>query len=331
MWKKVVGIVLGVVVLVVGGGFAYLTLRQPASKPAANVKVSATPDRIERGRYLYTVADCDGCHSPADESRQYRPTVEATRGAGQLLQIEDLPGKIYARNITPDPETGLGQWSDGEKIRAIREGVSRDGHALFPMMPYSNYRLMSDEDVESLVAYLNTLKPVRNPLPKTEIAFPVNLFIKGVPRPVNGVVPPVSKANTTAYGQYMLTVGGCGDCHTPREKGQPDMSKHLAGGMKFAVTPLNVQVVSANITPDNDTGIGRWTLDYFLDRFRRHRNVPVEALPKMTPENFTIMPWRNAATMTDEDLTAIYNYLRTVTPVTNKVVTHPVELASAAK
>jgi len=207
--------------------------------------------------------------------------VEATRGSGQFLDMEDLPCKIYARNITSDPETGLGNWTDGEKIRAIREGISRDGHALFPMMPYGNYRLMSDEDAESLVAYLNTLKPVRNPLPPTEVAFPVNLLIKGAPRPVNGTVPPVPKTDS-GYGQYLVTVGGCAECHTPSEKGRQDPTKLLAGGMKFGIRPLNVQVVSANITPDPDTGIGKWTREYFLERFQRHRNVPVEGPPGKT-------------------------------------------------
>jgi len=89
-----------------------------------------------------------------------------------------MPGMVVAANITPDRETGIGGWTDGEKIRAIREGVDRDGRVLFPMMPYGNYRLMSDEDVYAVVAYINSLPAVRNPLPATAIKFPVSLLIK---------------------------------------------------------------------------------------------------------------------------------------------------------
>lgn len=325
MWKKILFVVLAILVLAAGGIAAWVATYEPESRPAPNTTVAVTPERVERGRYVYTLAACDSCHSPSDETRQFRPVIEAMRGSGQLLDFEGLPGRVYARNITPDLETGLGKWSDGEKIRAIREGISRDGHALFPMMPYGNYRHMSDDDVEALVAYLNTLKPVRNPLPATELDFPVNIFIKGAPRPVNGPIAPVTKSDR-AYGEYLATIGSCAECHTPSVRGQSDPAKRLAGGMRFGVKPLKVAVVSANITPDPDTGIGKWTPEYFLERFQRHRNVPVESLPRMTPENFTMMPWLSGAQLTDEDLTAIYNYLRTVTPVSNKVVTHPADV-----
>ncbi len=88
------------------------------------------------------------------------------------MALEGLPGQIFAANITPDKETGIGNWTDGEKIRAIREGISKDGHMLFPMMPYPNYRFLSDTDVQSLVAYMNTVPQVRNYVPRSKINFP---------------------------------------------------------------------------------------------------------------------------------------------------------------
>ena len=94
-----------------------------------------------------------------------------------------LPGRIASRNITPDLETGLGAWTDGEKIRAIREGISRDGTMLFPMMPYERFRKMSDEDVMSLVAYLNTLTPVRHRVKRSQVDFPVSILMRSAPRP----------------------------------------------------------------------------------------------------------------------------------------------------
>jgi hypothetical protein len=102
------------------------------------VKVEMTPERVARGEYLFKVAaDCGGCHSERDWSKFSAPVVQGGEGKGFVFPPElALPGTVVAPNLTPDPETGLGAWSDGEKIRAIREGISRDGRALFPMMPY---------------------------------------------------------------------------------------------------------------------------------------------------------------------------------------------------
>jgi Cytochrome c len=125
--------------------------------------------RIARGKFLFTVvANCDGCHSQLDTSRFGDVVVPGGRGKGGLFPEEGLPGTVYAPNITPDRETGLGRWTDGEKIRAIRDGVSRDGRALFPLMPYQSFRHMGDDDVESLVAYMNTLAPIHNRVPTQE-------------------------------------------------------------------------------------------------------------------------------------------------------------------
>src|SRR5262245_53250810 len=168
MVKKLLLTVLILLVVFLGGGFAYLSMRQPHQKPAPNIKVPMTPGRIARGEYLFQhLSDCDGCHSQRDFTKVGGPVVPSGRARGNVLPslILGLPGTVVAPNLTPDPETGLGLWTDGEKIRAIREGVDKDGRALFPMMPYSAYRNLNDEDVESLVAYLNSLPPIRNPLP----------------------------------------------------------------------------------------------------------------------------------------------------------------------
>ena len=129
-----------VAVAVLGCGIAYLELAVPKMRAAPEVKVAMTPERIERGRYIYEdVAHCDGCHSPRDWTKLMAPAIAETRGSGLEFPPElGFPGKIVAPNLTPDPETGLGRWTDGEKLRAIREGVSRDGRALFPPMPYQD-------------------------------------------------------------------------------------------------------------------------------------------------------------------------------------------------
>src|SRR5579863_3009153 len=142
------------VVLVVS--FLYVWLRPPSRTSPSNIKVDMSPNRVARGQYLFTaISGCDACHSERDFSRVDGPVVASGRGKGQVMPLKDLPGRIVASNITPDPETGIGNWTDGEKIRAIREGISKDGHALSPLMPYPSYRIMTDEDVQSLVAFMN--------------------------------------------------------------------------------------------------------------------------------------------------------------------------------
>jgi mono/diheme cytochrome c family protein len=284
-----------------------------------------TPERIARGAYLFTaVADCGGCHSQRDFSLVGGPVVVSGQGRGNVLSdlYSGLPGLVVAPNLTPDRETGIGSWTDGEKIRAIREGVDRDGNALFPMMPYESFRHMSDEDVESLVAYLDSLPPVRNPLPKSKLQFMPALMIKSVPRPAGSVAAP-DRADRTKYGEYLVELGGCQDCHTPPDDhGQPIPGKSFAGGQHFD-TPFG-HVVSANITPDLETGIGKWNEDFFVKKFFDYKGYADNGSPKMAgPEAFTLMPWLSFAGKSAEDLGAIFAYLRSRAPVRNTVETHP--------
>src|SRR5579871_523337 len=244
----------GLAILVTAGGAAaYLSLRRPAMAPPPDLRVQATPERLARGKYLFNLADCDGCYSERDFSRFGGPVTPGRRGAGTIFPAAlGLPGLVAPANITPDRETGIGRWTDGEKIRAIREGVDRNGRALFPMMPYENFRHMSDDDALSLVAYLDSLPPVKHAVPPTKLKFPVSLLIKSAPRPVSNVPPP-DRGNKLTYGQYLVTVAGCMECHTPT----------LSGGRKFQVAP-GVLVVSANISPDLHTGIGGWSEQDFI-------------------------------------------------------------------
>jgi len=324
MWKK---ILLAAVVLIIGvpaAGLAYLYLRKPAQVPALSITVAMTPERIARGKFIFTtIADCDGCHSQRDFSRVGGPVVESGRGQGNVLSalMPDLPGTVVAGNITPDPETGIGKWTDGEKIRAIRDGVNREGRALFPMMPYQGFSHMSDDDVQSVVAFMNSLPPVRNLLPQTQLAFPVSLLIKGAPKPAGSVAAP-DLSDKTKRGEYLVALGGCGDCHTPLDKGQPIAGKEFAGGQRFAFTLGTV--FTANITPDSETGIGKWSEEYFLKKFYDYKEYAAGAAPKLSgPESFTIMPWLSYSHLAPDDLGAVYQFLRTVKAVRNAVETHP--------
>ena len=207
--------------------FVFSGVRQRLSP--SSVKIERSVARLARGEYLYhRVAVCGDCHSQRDYTRFGGPVVEGGEGVGFSFPQElGLPGTVVAPNITSDKESGVGNWTDGEVIRAIREGVSRDGKALFPMMPYAEFRHMSDEDVYAIVAYLRTLPPVKNVLPRSQINFPVSMFIKSVPKPA-GLVPSVERSNQLKYGEYLTKLGGCGGCHTPMEKGEPLPGKWMA-------------------------------------------------------------------------------------------------------
>jgi hypothetical protein len=300
------------VLLAAAAGAAYIYGLKPVVARPSSITIERTPERLARGKYLFILADCDGCHSGRDFSRFDGPVIPGRTGVGSVFPKEmGLPGRIAPPNITPDPTTGIGKWTDAEKVRAIREGISCDGRPLFPMMPYLNFRRMSDEDVYSLVAYLDTIPPVRNVVPRSKLDFPVSVLIRTVPQPV-GHVPPPDTSTMAKKGEYLVTLAGCRDCHTPA----------LSGGERFSFIP-GVTTVSANITPDLTTGLGRWTAQHFVDRIAMYREYVEHGSPAATPQSFTVMPWLNFAQLPDNDLRAIFAYLRTVTPVTNAVETHP--------
>jgi mono/diheme cytochrome c family protein len=326
--RKLLTVLVALILLAVvlaGAGVTYLYVRKPAQTSPSAIKVALTPERIARGAYIFTsVADCDGCHSQRDFALVGGPVVASGRGRGNVLSdfMMGLPGVVVAPNLTPDVETGIGSWTDGEKIRAIRDGVDRDGHALFPMMPYEGFAKMSDDDVQSVVAFLDSVPPVKNPLPKTKLQFVPGLMIKSVPRPT-GAVPSPDRNNRMQYGEYLVALGGCQDCHTPSDAhGQPVPGKSFAGGQHFE-TPFG-HVLSANITTDMDTGIGKWNEEFFQKKFFDYKPYVENGSPKLSgPEAFTLMPWLDFAQKTPDDLGAIYTYLRSVAPVRNAVETHP--------
>ena len=298
----------------------------PAVAPPPNITVDNSPERVALGKYLYTVvADCDSCHGERDYSRLYAPVTAS--GKGSVLILQGLPGKIVAPNLTPDRETGLGSWTDGEKIRAIREGISKDGHPLHPTMPYPSYFYMSDIDVQALVAYLDSMPAIRNPLPRTELPPGVVKEIRGKPRPVREPVQPANPANQRSYGEYLVTIAYCDECHTPQKKGGgPDFSRRYAGGQLFRTAYGSV--VSANITPDKDTGIGNWDFARFRDRLRTFPKdySSVDKLPKIGPDRFTLMHYIAYAGFTDEDMAAIFAFLQVQTAVKQSVQPHPASM-----
>ncbi len=319
---KVLGL-LGAIVVICLLGFAYFYFRSPAMQPPINIAVDKSPERVERGKYIFTrISDCDFCHSEQDPTRLALPIIESTRGQGKLMPDTDLPGQIYAANITPDVETGIGSWTDGEKIRAIREGVDKNGRALFPIMPYQFYRYMSDEDVQAVVAFLDTIPPIKHQNPPTKVNFPDSMWMKGDPRPVTEPRKMPDRNNKLLYGEYLATIAHCEVCHTPFPGLKEDYSLRFAGGRHF-ITPAG-DVYSANITPDRATGIGDWDVDRFKKRLKVYLQYETtDGPPLVGPDRFTMMPYQAFAHLADYDMEAIYGYLMTRTPINHKVDAHP--------
>jgi mono/diheme cytochrome c family protein len=308
-------------------GLAVLRFKPVKVSPLWTETIERTPERLARGRYLAThVSSCMDCHSSRDWTRFAGPPIEGTYGGGGERFGHDIgfPGEVTSPNITP--AANIARWSDGELVRAIREGVTPEGRVLAPIMPYSSFASMSDEDVRSIVVYLRSLSPVRSqPRPEPRLDFPLSLLVRGIPRPAgdNGRVPHIAPAPTVEYGRYLVTIGACAECHTPSQRGEPLPGMAFAGGQEFRM-PAGV-VRSANLTP-HATGLGSVSEDAFVARFRTHGTPHREpAVPRPAPDaqplpGNTIMPWSMYAGMTDDDLRAIYRYLRTVAPVNNTVV-----------
>ncbi|MEO8681199.1 MAG: c-type cytochrome [Vicinamibacterales bacterium] len=312
-----------VVLVVAGVGLGYLFVVYPVSRPPSAIKVEATPERLARGEYLALhVTGCIGCHSEQDLTKFALPIKAGTHGKGGELFDEEngLPGKIYAKNITP---AGIGAWTDGELIRAITEGVSRDGTPLFPIMPYTHFGQLAEDDVHALVAYIRTLKAIENTPPARTLNFPMNLITRIIPAPA-AFKPRPAPSDKVAYGAYMVNAASCSECHTPiDDRGQPLPGREFSGGTTFRNLATRFRATSANLTPDADTGIGSWTEQQFIDKFKGFETPSGTVLTEAEQRQNTMMPWTNFAGMSREDLAAIYAYLRTVKPVTNRVTKFP--------
>ena len=271
-------------------------------------RFAPSPARLARGEYLVGgVVGCHECHTKTDATRT--PPVRVAQDGSGALFIENGAMRVVAPNITPDRETGIGSWGDDELARAIREGIGRDGRALFPAMPYRFFRQMSDEDLASVIVYLRAGPPAPAvaAASQTHIPFPVSRLINAAPDPLDAPVTAPDLSGAVARGRYLATLGACSDCHTPTRRGRPVPGLEWAGGNTI---PGGERVVSANLTPDA-SGIPYYDENLFLEVMRTGR-VKGRALGNA-------MPWYYYRHMTDEDLRAVFAYLRTLKPVRHLV------------
>lgn len=308
--------ILGILILSIGAVITYIKMAMPNVGPPPELTIEITEERVAHGKYLANhVMLCMDCHAERDFSLFAGPPFPETLGAGgeEFNREMGLPGRFIARNITP---AALGDWTDGEIFRAIVSGVSRDGSALFPVMPYPHYSTLDEEDIYSVIAYLRTLDPVQSNLPPREVDFPVNIIINTMPVKPN-LAPKPSRENLVDYGKYLITSAACTDCHTRQENGQ-FVGEPYAGGNEYHL-PDGAVLRSANLTP-HPTGIGNWSKEQFVARFKAYSHENGYEHKPVRPGQFqTIMPWPMYTDMKTDDLEAIYTYLMSLPPVDNRI------------
>ena len=290
-----------IVVVAAVAGYAWLAPVGPEPlAPVAGVPADL-PQGVSRGEYLARAADCVACHTA--------PGGIAFAG-GRPFQLPF--GTIYAANITSDPQTGIGNWSDDEFLRAVRDGVGPNGH-LYPAMPYTSYAAMSRDDVLAIKAYLMSLPPVQQPSPADALIFPFNqrwgmvfwdvAFFRDhrfAPDPVRGM--------EWNRGAYLATaLGHCGECHTPRNIGFAMRSHdYLAGTI--------VQGWKAyNTTSDQSYGIGAWSdpqiVGYLSRGHAPGRSSAAGPMAEVVENSLQFL--------SPSDIQALVVYLRSVVPASN--------------
>ncbi len=314
---KYLGIVIGIVVIGIGGVLTYLGTAFPKIKAAPVMKIVATSEMLKRGYYLANhVCLCVDCHSQRDITKYGMPLIAGTIGQGGQVfdHSESFPGSFYARNIT---SYNLGSWTDGEVYRAVTTGVDKDGKPLFPIMPYQNYGKLDTNDIKAVIAYIRTLPSIKNDAPKSKADFPMNFIMNTIPQEATPqAMPP--KSDAVFYGKYIATAASCIDCHTKQEKGK-FIGELFAGNFEFHM-PDGSTIRSANITPDKETGIGMWTKEMFLAKFKMYADSNYHIPTVAKGQANTIMPWDNYSGMDSSDLTAIFAYLQSVKPVKQQVI-----------
>ncbi|MBO0952073.1 c-type cytochrome [Fibrella forsythiae] len=325
---RLLGGLVALLLVIAVAGLLYVRYALPNVGPPPTLTVRADSAQLARGHYLANhVAVCVDCHSTRDWTRLNGPMVAGTEGKGGEGFIREwgFPGNFYAPNITP---AHLGTWSDGELYRAITSGVSRDGHALFPVMPYKSFGQADRSDIEAIIAYIRSLKPIENKaIPASEPDFPMTFILNTIPGKSEHKPRP-DPSDEVAYGRYLTNFASCNDCHTPvDDKGQPLPGMYMAGGREFPMPGGTVR--SANITP-HASGLAAYTKEAFIARFKAS-SVVGKAQPVGADGFNSVMPWAMYAGMTEQDLGAIYTYLRSLTPVSNTVVRFSPKSSQMAK
>ena len=269
-------------------------------------------EQIARGKYIFGAAAGCGCHT--------EPEKAATLLNAGGRKYDGPFGTVYATNITPDAETGIGKWTDDQIITAIRSGRRPNGERLIPVHPYPTFNGIAEEDLRALVAYLRSVPPVRRANTPKKITVPMfeTVFLPAwlatfAPRETP---PPTAPASGLARGEYLVrAVGHCGECHTPRGMTQAlDNSRFLAGNPK-GKGPEGSEV--PNITPDKDTGL-KWTEEQIVT-YLATGNLPNGDVAGGLMGEVIQGSSAGYKDMTKADLTAIARYLKSIPAIKNKI------------
>ncbi len=267
----------------------------------------ASADPVARGAYLFAAASCAGCHT---DVRNDGPLLAGGRALGTPFGI------FFSPNITPDPETGLGNWTQEDFVRAMREGRAPDGSAYFPVFPYTSFTDISDADLADMWAYMRTIEPVRRENRPHEANFPFGWrallpiwqWLNFEERPAGDDMP-MANAGTSRGAYLVKALGHCGECHTPR-----DWMGALLDDRRLSGTPDGPDGSRVpNITPDDETGIGRWSDAEIM------RVLETGMLPDydVVGSGMGEVVRNSTSLLTPADRAAIVAYLRTLAPVAN--------------
>jgi len=263
---------------------------------------------VARGRYVFGATGGCGCHTV--------PKGQINAGGRRY----DGPfGTVYSTNITPDRQTGIGTWTDEQTIAAIRLGRRPNGERLLPVHPFTVFNGMAEEDLRAIVAFLRTTPPVMRANQPKKIAVPLfeSVFLPAwlavfAPRETP---PPKAPTIGVARGEYLVrAVGHCGECHTPRTMTMAtDNSRFLAGNPKGPEDQA-----MPNITPDPDTGIGKWSVEEIADYLGSGNKPDGDVAGGLMGEviDGTLAGYKDLA---KADRLAIAQYLKTVPPIRNKI------------
>ena len=267
---------------------------------AAGITAAAAETPAERGAYLVnTIMTCQNCHTPKGPNGDI---VDKALSGG--LTFDEPPFKVTASNITPDPDTGIGKWTDAQIKTLMRTGVRPNGVHVAGVMPTGFYGILTESDLDAIVAYLRTVKPINNKVPDPiyKIALPRQVF-PGSEAPM----PQADFADTVKRGFYLATIGHCMECHTPFGQAGVDFKGSLGKGGREFPGPWG-KSISRNITSSKTKGIGNWT-DAEIKQAITH-GVSRDGSPLKPP-----MGYPYYAHMTDADLNGVVAYLRTVPPL----------------
>ena len=257
--------------------------------------------KLERGRALVNgIAACGNCHTPIDATG--KPLTDRLLSGGRMFKDASLTA--YSANLTPDPETGIGRWTDAELVRGIREGIRPDGSLIRAPMPVELYRKLADDDLEAIIAYLRSLPSIKNAVAKSEYRIPMPTSYG----PPVGRVEAPPRTDLVRYGEYLAgPLGHCVECHTPRiDRLHHDFANRMGAGGVIFEGPWGASV-SRNLT-SHQTGLKDWSDDEIARAIRD--GVSRDGSKLRPPMGFAY--YKN---VDDEQMRALIAYMRALKPV----------------